>query len=304
MSACRSTRSQDSNFLLFYTVDTVQEWHSTIQSAVKEMRGTNHPITAVVPAGELFSRFITLAKFDDKTVEECKVIMLERGQLFLKKLLEARNIIAKQCAQFVTDGCVSSQQFTTTIHVILINHSKYLQRVLTHARSRVVLETLKVAAKCNKRFHVFVTQSSPDNTGKQMCDELTEAKIECTLILDSAIGYIMESIDIVLVGAEGVVESGGIINRVGTFTMALCAREMKKPFYVLAESLKFSRLYPLNQRDLPNDYKYPKHCLQKDLLNVHPLVDYTSPAYITLLFTDIGILTPSAISDELIKLYL
>lgn len=147
-----------------------------------------------------------------------------------------------------------------------------------------------------------MTQSSPDNTGKQMCDELTEAKIECTLILDSAIGYIMESIDIVLVGAEGVVESGGIINRVGTYTMALCAREMKKPFYVLAESLKFSRLYPLNQRDLPNDYKYPKG--QKDLLKVHPLVDYTSPAYITLLFTDIGILTPSAVSDELIKLYL
>lgn len=181
---------------------------------------------------------------------------------------------------------------------------KYFQRVLTHARSRVVLETLKLAAKSNKRFHVYVTQSSPDNTGKQMCDELTEAKIECTLILDSAIGYIMESIDIVLVGAEGVVESGGIINRVGTYTMALCAREMKKPFYVLAESLKFSRLYPLNQRDLPDDYKYPKHCQQKDLSRVHPLVDYTSPAYITLLFTDIGILTPSAVSDELIKLYL
>lgn len=187
---------------------------------------------------------------------------------------------------------------------LTIINLKYFQRVLTHARSRVVLETLKLAAKSNKRFHVYVTQSLPDNTGKQMCDELTEAKIECTLILDSAIGYIMESIDIVLVGAEGVVESGGIINRVGTYTMALCAREMKKPFYVLAESLKFSRFYPLNQRDLPNDYKYPKHCQQKDLSRVHPLVDYTSPAYITLLFTDIGILTPSAVSDELIKLYL
>ena len=42
----------------------------------------------------------------------------------------------------------------------------------------------------------------------------------------------------------------------------------------------------------------------KDLSKQHPLVDYTPPAYITLLFTDLGILTPSAISDELIKLYL
>lgn len=137
-----------------------------------------------------------------------------------------------------------------------------------------------------------------------MCRELQEAGIDCTLILDAAIGYIMESIDIVLVGAEGVVESGGIINRVGTYTMAMCAREMKKPFYVLAESLKFSRLYPLNQRDLPNDYKFSKQSLEKNLAQAHPLVDYTSPAYITLLFTDIGILTPSAVSDELIKLYL
>lgn len=137
-----------------------------------------------------------------------------------------------------------------------------------------------------------------------MCSELKGSGIECTLILDSAIGYIMESIDLVLVGAEGVVESGGIINRIGTYTMALCAREMKKPFYVLAESLKFSRLYPLNQRDLPDDYKFSKQSLEKGVAQAHPLVDYTSPAYITLLFTDIGILTPSAVSDELIKLYL
>lgn len=36
----------------------------------------------------------------------------------------------------------------------------------------------------------------------------------------------------------------------------------------------------------------------------HPLVDYTPPTLVTLLFTDLGILTPSAVSDELIKLYL
>lgn len=126
---------------------------------------------------------------------------------------------------------------------------------MTHSRSRVVLETLINASKANKRFHVFVTKSFPDNDGEKMCKELEDAGIECTLILDSAIGYVMENVDLVLCGAEGVVESGGIINRVGTFTMALCSREMKKPFYVLTESFKFSRLYPLNQRDIPNDFK-------------------------------------------------
>jgi translation initiation factor eIF-2B subunit alpha len=100
-------------------------------------------------------------------------------------------------------------------------------------------------------------------------------------------------------------ESGGVINRIGTYTMALCAKEMNKPFYVLTESFKFSRLYPLNQRDLPDNYKYPTNSDRKDenFHKLHPLVDYTSPLLITLIFTDLGILTPSAVSDELIKLY-
>ena len=63
------------------------------------------------------------------------------------------------------------------------------------------------------------------------------------------------------------------------------------------------------------DQKNPKYYLKfqyhastlrnsKDLSEAHPLVDYTNPSLITLLFTDLGILTPSAVSDELIKLYL
>lgn len=93
--------------ILKIAVDTVQELHSTIQTAVKTMRQSDHPITEIVSASELFSRFITFATFDDKTAHECKELMLHRGEVFLKKLSEARNIIAKQGAQFVTDGCVS-----------------------------------------------------------------------------------------------------------------------------------------------------------------------------------------------------
>uniref|UniRef100_A0A182QPF1 Translation initiation factor eIF2B subunit alpha n=1 Tax=Anopheles farauti TaxID=69004 RepID=A0A182QPF1_9DIPT len=261
--------------------DTVQEFHSTIQASVGAMRKTDKPMTSVVSGTELFSRFITLAKFDDKTMDEVREIMLSRGKMFLTKLLESRNVIAKQAITFISEGC----------------------RILTHARSRTVREALILAAQNNKRFHVFVTHSAPDRHGEQMVAELEKAGIDCTLILDTAVGYVMETVDMVLVGAEGVVESGGIINRIGTVTMAICAREMKKPFYVLVESFKFCRLYPLNQRDLPNEYKYNQKNL-KDTAKVHPMVDYTPPGYITLLFTDLGILAPSAVSDELIKLYL
>lgn len=47
-----------------------------------------------------------------------------------------------------------------------------------------------------------------------MVQELIDKKIDAEMILDSAMGYIMERIDLVLVGAEGVLASGGIINKV------------------------------------------------------------------------------------------
>ncbi|BES97520.1 translation initiation factor eif-2b [Nesidiocoris tenuis] len=262
--------------------ETVQELVTKLKKADEVMQQTDYSITAVMSATELFLRFITLATLDYPSFNQCKETMLERGQLFLKKLEEARPKIAKLASSFIVDGSV----------------------ILTHSRSRVVLETFKEAANNNKRFTVFVTMSSPDNSGKEMCDDIERLGIPCTIILDSTVGYIMESVDMVMVGAEGVVESGGIINKVGSYTMALCAKMMKKPVYVLTESFKFSRLYPLNQRDLPNKYKYKWSTLKEDLSKLHPLVDYTPPSYINLLFTDLGILTPSAVSDELIKLYL
>jgi translation initiation factor eIF-2B subunit alpha len=43
--------------------------------------------------------------------------------------------------------------------------------------------------------------------------------------------------------------------QLGTYTIALCAKELNKPVYVLCESYKFVRLYPLNQQDMPNEFK-------------------------------------------------
>lgn len=49
---------------------------------------------------------------------------------------------------------------------------------------------------------------------EEMCQNLTKLGVSCTLILDSAMGYVMEQVDMVMVGAEGVAESGGVINKV------------------------------------------------------------------------------------------
>lgn len=176
-----------------------------------------------------------------------------------------------------------------------------------------------------------------------MCNWLKEEGIKAKLILDAAIGYYMERMDIVLVGAEAVVTNGGIINKVGTYPMAVCAREVNKPFYVLVESYKFSRLYPLKQVDIPECMKFKEdipecmkienipecmkfkedipecnkienmtECMKtKDISSQIPLqeekwsvADYTDPKYVTLLITDLGPLATAAVSDVLMQLYL
>ena len=134
----------------------------------------------------------------------------------------------------------------------------------------------------------------------------------------------------------------GILNKMGTMTLATCARAWNVPFYVAAESYKFAfRLYPLNQADVqelhhpppqqpqqqqqqqqwslalvdtttgPKDDDdkddkprlFPAVELDPSIQVVNPPVDFTPAKFITLLFTDLGVLTPSAVSDELIRLY-
>lgn len=46
-----------------------------------------------------------------------------------------------------------------------------------------------------------------------------------------------------------------VFPQIGTYQMALCSKAHNKPFYVVAESFKFVRLYPLNQQDVPDKFK-------------------------------------------------
>lgn len=71
-------------------------------------------------------------------------------------------------------------------------------------------------------------------------------------------------------------------------------------------TLQFARLYPLDQKDLapalrPVDFGVPIPSKVEVECSAR---DYTPPQYLTLLFTDLGVLTPSVVSDELIQLYL
>lgn len=137
-----------------------------------------------------------------------------------------------------------------------------------------------------------------------------DAGIPTKFIMDNAVGVIMEEVDLCVVGAEGVAENGGIINEIGTYQMALVAHALRRPFYVAVESYKFSRMYPLSQKDTlaMTHSRNSSHSPQSNpnssnLIVDMPAVDFTPANFITLMFTDLGVLTPAAVSDELIRLY-
>ncbi|ANM59844.1 Eukaryotic translation initiation factor 2B (eIF-2B) family protein [Arabidopsis thaliana] len=264
---------------------TMMELEIELKKASDTLKSWDTTSISLTAGCDLFMRYVTRTsalEFEDFNSAKSRV--LERAEKFGEISCKARTIIAMLSQDFIFDGCT----------------------ILVHGFSRVVFEILKTSAQNKKLFRVLCTEGRPDKTGVLLANELAKLDIPVKLLIDSAVAYSMDEVDMVFVGADGVVESGGIINMMGTYQIALVAQSMNKPVYVAAESYKFARLYPLDQKDLepalrPIDFSVP----------VPPKVeversarDYTPPQYLTLLFTDLGVLTPSVVSDELIQLYL
>jgi translation initiation factor eIF-2B subunit alpha len=242
---------------------------------------------------DLFVSAVVTHSGEEQDWSEQKKRLVVSSQRFFAKTSGSRHRIAQRACPFIRDGAC----------------------VLTLGYSRVVSDALVNAAVVRRRrFSVLVALSEPGGSGVQMARELACAGVTVTLISDSAVGRSMNGVDLVLVGAAAIAENGGIVNKIGTFQTAMIASVFNKPFYVAAESFKFARnLYPLDQHDLPELCKITEplneqqrslaaECADTDLEIDNSLYDFTTPQYITLLFTDLGVFTPSAVSDELIKL--
>ncbi|KAI5308096.1 translation initiation factor eIF-2B subunit alpha [Ascosphaera atra] len=234
--------------------------------------------------------------------------------------------------------------------------------IMTIGGSRVVRAMMNRVAEIGRRFKViYVIPGSQYDVDMQMQSaefrpegldtvrELRNQGVPVAVIPESAVAYSMSQVDLVVSGAEGVVLNGGIISRMGTYQMGVIAQDCGKPFYVVAESHKFVRLYPLDQFDLPfeqsviqfkckkrsvikdkdlkdvdvgqkkteEDGKEPVNVGQDKVIEVDETnksestqseqqrwaVDYTPPKLVTAIITESGVLTPSAVSEELIKIW-
>jgi len=257
---------------------TVQELVHNLREATTEFKKIDCSTIAVRSASDLFTLFITQkehSRLEREDFESCRKFMLTRGATFLARLEASHDKIVQVSQPFLTAA----------------------GKLMVHGNSRVVSSALVAACK-SRDIEVLVTRSSGDIVKK-----LVAENVHVKVIDDLAVGVEMHGVDCVLLGAEGVVETGGIVNQLGSYSVALIAKALNKQTYVLAESFKFVREYPVCQEDLPQEYLYPPSKRGSENPG-SPLVDYTPPSLLTLLFTDLGILTPSAVSDELINLYL
>ncbi|KAI3463195.1 hypothetical protein Pfo_019858 [Paulownia fortunei] len=264
---------------------TMMELEIELKKAADSLKSWDTTSISLTAGCDLFMRYVTrTSALEYEDFNSAKSRLIERAEKFGEISYKARRIIAMLGQDFILDGCT----------------------ILVHGFSRVVLEILKTAAQNKKQFRVFCTEGRPDRTGLRLSNELAKLDVPVKLLIDSAVAYSMDEVDMVFVGADGVVESGGIINMMGTYQIAMVAKSMNKPVYVAAESYKFARLYPLDQKDMvpalrPIDFGVP---IPSKVEVETSARDYTPPQYLTLLFTDLGVLTPSVVSDELIQLYL
>jgi len=275
---------------------------------------------------ELFVGFVTLFPHESANFSELKREIVHQGESYTSHAVNFRPKIAELTLGFIKDDSV----------------------ILTHSYSRVVIRAL-LHAHTRKRISVYVTEARPRGLGLKTHEILAAAGIPCTVVLDSAVAYVMDKVDFVLVGSEAVVESGGLINAVGSNQMAIIARAQNKPFYALAESYKFHRSFPLSQYDLPThnsgilsfahpmnrpateqiqaslsvtgaqDHAIvsheqtsifqrlsrasPQRTMTSEQIGRNPDVDYTTPDLISLVFSDVGVLTPGGVSQYLVGMF-
>ena len=109
--------------------------------------------------------------------------------------------------------------------------------ILTLSLSSNVQDTLLEAA--SKIKHVIVAESRPQREGHEMASQLAKAKIPVTLITDAAMGKALNQVDLCLVGADGVLQDGSLINKTGSYLLALAAAQRKIPFYAICETYKY-----------------------------------------------------------------
>lgn len=146
---------------------------------------------------------------------------------------------------------------------------------------------------------VYATETRPVLQGSRLTAwELVKEGIPGTLIVDSAAGALMShgGVDCVIVGADRIAANGDVANKIGTYTLAVLARQHAIPFYVAAP-ISTVDLGTSTGRDIPIEERSPEEITQiegrplapENIAVYNPAFDVTPHDFITAIITEQGI---------------
>ena len=181
--------------------------------------------------------------------------------------------------------------------------------VLTHCNAGslatvaygTALGVIRAARESGKRLSVIATETRPVMQGSRLTAfELLHDGIDVSLITDTAVGHMMAmgAINHVIVGADRVLHTGHVFNKIGTYQVAILANKHNVPFYVAAPLSTFD--FESNPDDVIIEDRSAdevvkigkKRIAPKGVRIFNPAFDMTPPELITGIITEKGVLKP------------
>ena len=212
-----------------------------------------------------------------------------------------------QEAQRIADEDVEVNKRMGALGAVLIQDG---DNILTHCNAGALatvdygttLGVVRAAHDQGKHIHIWVDETRPFLQGARLTAwELLQAGIPATLITDSMAGYFMSGgrVDIVLVGADRIAANGDVANKIGTYSLAVLAKENGVPFYSVAPTstvdlnIASGADIPIEQRD-PGEVTHIRGVpiAAEGVKAAHPAFDVTPHRYVTGIVTEEGIIYP------------
>lgn len=180
--------------------------------------------------------------------------------------------------------------------------------ILTHCNAGALatggygtaLGVIRAAHEAGKGVAVIADETRPWLQGLRLTAfELMEDGIPVTVIVDSAAGSLMRrgKVDLVITGADRIAANGDVANKIGTYQVAVLARENKIPFYVAAPlstidlNIESGNMIPVEERDPAEICIFGKQAIgPKDVKASNPAFDITPNRYVSAIITEKGII--------------
>ena len=163
------------------------------------------------------------------------------------------------------------------------------------------LGVIRVAIEQGRKLHVLVPETRPYLQGARLTAwELHRAGIPLTLITDNMVGHFLKTgtVGAVVVGADRIAANGDTANKIGTYQIAVLARENGVPFYVAAPvstldlSIPSGQNIPIEERSAEEVTHIQGVRIAPDVPAAHPAFDVTPARYIAAIVTERGVARP------------